>query len=625
MRSISRWAALAACLCLVGGLTAGETRPTYQTPYAVAVAPDGGRLYVSHHTAGTVSVVDPAARKVVATVAVGGEPTGLALSADGKTLYAANGQDGSVAVVDARAARLVKKLATGSPPSRGRRSPASAGGGGSAFGLTLTRDGKTLYACDRFLNRINVVDTARGQVVHRLSVTREPLFCDIEPDGKTLWVSNLLPLGPSTDERNAAVLDLYDAASRKHLGEIKLVAGATDVHQIACSPDGRWVYVVHVLARFNIPPTQLERGWVNNSAVTVIDAHARKIVACLLLDEVSHGCAQPFAAVLTPDGKTLVVSFFGVHELAFIDLPAMHERLAKARPERLPELTNELSLLRRWECIRRCETGGRGPRGVAIGPKGETAYVANTWSDSLGVVDIAKGKLVGTIALGPKVEPDIVRRGEMFFNDATLCFQRWQSCASCHPDARVDGLNWDLLNDGIGNPKNARSMLLSHRTPPVMASAVRAKAEIAVRAGFRYILFHDVVESEAKAVDEYLKALKPRPSPYLNGDGSMTAAATRGKALFESTKTGCAACHTGELYTDLKSHDVGTRGPLDRRDAFDNPTLREIWRTGPSLHDGRAVTLRDVLTIHNKGDRHGRTSHLSKQQIDDLVAFLLSL
>ena len=33
-----------------------------------------------------------------------------------------------------------------------------------------------------------------------------------------------------------------------------------------------------------------------------------------------------------------------------------------------------------------------------------------------------------------------VRKGEQYFNDATLCFQKWQSCASCHPDARADGL-----------------------------------------------------------------------------------------------------------------------------------------------------------------------------------------
>jgi hypothetical protein len=43
------------------------------------------------------------------------------------------------------------------------------------------------------------------------------------------------------------------------------------------------------------------------------------------------------------------------------------------------------------------------------------------------------------------------------------------------------------------------------------------------------------------------------------------------------------------------------------------------------MHDGRAATLLDVLTTHNKGDKHGKTSHLRKEELDDLVAFLKSL
>jgi len=37
------------------------------------------------------------------------------------------------------------------------------------------------------------------------------------------------------------------------------------------------------------------------------------------------------------------------------------------------------------------------------------------------------------------------------------------------------------------------------------------------------------------------------------------------------------------------------------------------------------VTLKDVLTTFNKEDKHGRTSGLSEQEIDDLVAYLLAL
>src|SRR4029077_21110157 len=93
-------------------------------------------------------------------------------------------------------------------------------------------------------------------------------------------------------------------------------------------------------------------------------------------------------------------------------------------------------------------------------------------------------ELQSPLALSPE------RKGEMYFNDATLCYQGWQSCASCHSaDARVDGMNWDLLNDGMGNPKNVKSLLFCFQTPPVMSMGVRSDAAAAIRAGIRHILF----------------------------------------------------------------------------------------------------------------------------------------
>jgi len=148
--------------------------------------------------------------------------------------------------------------------------------------------------------------------------------------------------------------------------------------------------------------------------------------------------------------------------------------------------------------------------------------------------------------------------------------------------------------------------------------------EAAVEAGFRHIQFHQPREDELRAVEVFLRAVQPERSPYLKPDGSLTDAAERGKKLFEG-KAGCSTCHPAPLYTDLKAYNVGTRYELDREDAFDTPTLVEVYRTAPYLHSGMAVTLKDVLTAFNKGDQHGKTSGLSEQEIGDLVQFLLSL
>ena len=64
---------------------------------------------------------------------------------------------------------------------------------------------------------------------------------------------------------------------------------------------------------------------------------------------------------------------------------------------------------------------------------------------------------------------------------------------------------------------------------------------------------------------------------------------------------------------------------VEATNSFDTPTLLEMYRTGPYLHDGRAATLQEVLTTFNKQDKHGVTSKLSPEEIDDLVAFLMSL
>jgi cytochrome c peroxidase len=221
---------------------------------------------------------------------------------------------------------------------------------------------------------------------------------------------------------------------------------------------------------------------------------------------------------------------------------------------------------------------------------------------------------------------DLAQLGELNFHDARNCFQGWQSCSSCHPgEARVDGLNWDLLNDGIGNPKNTKSLLLTFATPPAMSGGVRESAEEAVRAGIRHILFLVHPPEVADSIDAYLQGLKPVPSPTLV-NGKLSDSARRGQKIFKDRRTGCADCHSGRLLTDLQSYDVGTRGAYDRETTeFDTPTLIELWRTAPYLHDGSAATIREVLTEANRQDKHGRTSHLTTQELDDLAEYLRSL
>jgi len=146
-----------------------------------------------------------------------------------------------------------------------------------------------------------------------------------------------------------------------------------------------------------------------------------------------------------------------------------------------------------------------------------------------------------------------------------------------------------------------------------------------VRSGLWHILFAKRPESEAAAIDAYLRSLRPMPSPQLR-KGALAASALRGKVLFESARTGCSACHPPGLFSDLRSYDVGTRGRSDREgDRFDTPTLVELWRAAPYLHDGRAKTLEEIWTVYQKDDLHGVSSYWSKEQLNDLVEYLKTL
>ncbi|MCC6144413.1 MAG: c-type cytochrome [Candidatus Hydrogenedentes bacterium] len=155
-----------------------------------------------------------------------------------------------------------------------------------------------------------------------------------------------------------------------------------------------------------------------------------------------------------------------------------------------------------------------------------------------------------------------------------------------------------------------------------MMSGIRDSAETAVRSGIKYIQFAVRPEEDAQAIDAYLKALRPLPSPALV-NGAPGEPASRGKAVFEAA--GCATCHVGTYHTDQKPYDVGTGKGNEAGKAFDTPTLVEVWRTAPYLYDGRAATLEDVFTQHNPEDKHGQTSSLSPEDLDALIAYVSTL
>ena len=478
-----------------------------------------------------------------------------------------------------------------------------------------------MYVCNRFDNDVSVLDLVTGREVRRVDVTREPVAAAVTPDGTAVLVANHLPGGSASVRPFASVVTVIDTRTHQTTA-IPLPHGSHSLRGLCIAPDGKHAYVTHLVSSFELIPLQVEQGWINSNVVSVIDTRQQKVIRTIGLDEPSLGAGNPWGVVCTSDGTSIVVSHAGSHELSVIATaatlgPLVHVVTAPA-VDNIPDDPAQAPGLRR------IKLPGHGPRALAVA--GSKIYVAEYFSDTLAVVDLlaSPDAPLPTIALGEKAPLTAVRRGEFLFHDATICRQHWQSCASCHPDGRSDGLNWDLLNDGVGNPKNTKSMLLAHQTPPAMSEGVRLTAEAAVRSGLTHILYADRPEEEAVAIDEYVKSLQPIPSPHLV-DGQLSPAAQRGKRLFESEQVGCHTCHPAPLYTDLKVYPVGTRSPADYVDAFDTPTLVEVWRTAPYLHDGRYATIRELIVAGRHGQGDGRATELGQQEVDDLIAFVLSL
>ncbi len=603
---------------------ASPSTQSWFSPTALTASPDGQTLYVACATAGRVAVFDSASQKISRHIAVPASPLGLALTPDGKKLYVTcAAPESAVCIVDPATGRILTRIPAGH----------------TAMSPVLSPDGRTLYVCNRFNHDVAFIDLASRRTTRRVKVPREPVGAAVTPDGKFLLVANHLQAGRADTDVVAASVTVIDTTLGQVTREIALPNGSGLLRDVRISPDGRHAIVAHQLSRFHLPTTQVERGWVNTSAVSIIDTRAWQLINTVLLDNIDAGAANPWGAAWSADGQSFCVTHAGTHEVSVVDFPGLLAKLDRipaapiagapidylAASRTAADVPNDLSFLVGIRQRIKSGAADRGPRAVVL--VGTKAYLANYFSDSLTVIDLAAAR-PAAVSLPLQVPPPmtVVRRGEEVFNDATICFQGWQSCASCHSaDARVDALNWDNLNDGIGNPKNGKSLLFSHQTPPSMWLGVRADAEVAVRAGIRNSMFTVQPESDAVAMDEYLQTLDPIPSPRLV-KGKLSPGARRGQELFLAKTIGCAECHPPGLFTDLKPYDVGTRGKYDKpTDQFDTPTLIEVWRSGPYLHDGSAATMREVLTSRNTTDRHGRTAHLTPQQIDDLIEYVLSL
>lgn len=270
-----------------------------------------------------------------------------------------------------------------------------------------------------------------------------------------------------------------------------------------------------------------------------------------------------------------------------------------------------------------------------------------------------------------------VELGKQLYFDKRLSIDKTVSCASCHDPAK-GWSNGESVATGVSLKKGGRSaptvLNTAYQTSQFWDGRARTLEDQALgpiqnpiemamsleqvverlngiggyRKQFKEVFNADEVTSEniAKAIASYERTVLSGDAPfdrYKAGDAqALSPAAERGRALFFG-KANCSACHAGPNFTDNAFHNIGVgmdkpqpdigrqeQSKLEGdRGAFKTPTLRDIARSAPYMHDGSLQTLEDVVEHYNKGgianpqlDEELFELKLTATEKADLVTFL---
>ncbi len=609
---------LAVCLMAVvlwppwiGEAQVPATQSNYLTPIAAKFSPEGARLYVVCEDDDSVLAVDVRAQRVTHKLKVGHKPKDLAVSPDGTTLYVSNEWSDTVSVIDAATFQLKKTLPTGWGPR----------------GLATDRPGKTLYVANSIGNDVSVIDLPSGTELKRLTALRSPHYVQLSRDGRRVYVSNVLAHLESADETPISELMVINTQTKTVADRI-LIPGVLEMRHIAEAPGQKGGYLLVPFMRpKNLNPLiQVDNGWIITHGVAIIrpaqTPASRAEVTQILLDDIDRYYAGADGAVFTPDGRYALITHGEAATLSVIDTHLLEQRLRSVPAAELP---NRLDSARHF-VIHRLPTPSN-PTEVVVAPDGHSAYVVNRLDDSLTVIDIPKFQVRSRIDLGGPKEITSLRQGEQLFHDANFCFQGQFACSTCHPDNHIDGVAWNLETPQLGRDRVANRTLRGiAETAPFKWNGHNPDLETQCGPRIAKFLFHSEGFNPAQLADlvAFIKSIPLPPNRHLAADGQLNAAQERGRDIF--FQKACDTCHPPAThYTAKTSFNVGTAAKYDTSGMFDVPQLDRIYEKPPYLHNGEARSLEEIWTLYNATDKHGVTSDMSKEQLNDLVEFLKTL
>lgn len=578
------------------------------------VAPDGKTLIVANTDNDTVTLVDIPGRKALKEIPVGDRPEGVSwIGSTGQALVTLF-QDKSVVLVDAAKGTVVRRIPTAAEP----------------YGVVVNKAGTRAWVTHEYPGLVSEIDLKKWTVARELKVGSHPRGLALAPDEKRLYVS----------EFYTGILRAFDLADGK---EVDSWTGHTSDNlsrQVLLHPRRPKAYLPHI--RSIITRTDGSGSIFPQLSICDLKPGKERRRVSIGMDTFNsvYVTTNPWEADISPDGKRFYIVYAGTNDMNVLNV-----------------VDDDYQEVERYDLPTRV---GQNPRAVRVGPDGKSVFVYDAMDFAVGFYQadatMPRVKRLASVKVcDPPKTPEWVR-GKILFNTALppMTSRRWIACSSCHPDGHHDGRVW---HQGEGLRKTTALFGAAH-THPLHWSADRdeaqdfeftirsrlmegrglLKAKLPYKRGFEKVELTAKTSGDSPDLDAlaiYNNSFEFPLSPHVEAPGKLPPDAVRGKEIFFRKDVGCATCHSGPYYTDsnlkdLRVHDVGTWSkeidPSEKMGSkYDTPTLLGIYRTAPYLHHGRAKTLHEVLTTFNKGDRHGKTSHLQAREIDDLVAFLRCL
>jgi len=374
------------------------------------------------------------------------------------------------------------------------------------------------------------------------------------------------------------------------------------------------------------PLIQVANGWILTHGMVVLHpsrtVERRYEIRQVLLDDVDAYYAGANGIAFTPDGRRVLVTASEANIVSLIDTAKLKQRVKSVPAEQLPNRLDSAATI----VEKRLATGAN-PTTVVVSRQGDRAYVVNRLDDSLTVIDLATSRVAGQIDLGGPKEESTLRKGEKLFHSAKFCFQGQFACVTCHPDNHIDGVSWNLETPELGRDRVANRTLRGiAETAPYKWNGHNPDLETQCGPRIAKFLFHSEGFNKEQLADlvAFIKSIPLPPNRHLGPDGQLTLSQERGKAIFYQKN--CDNCHPAAThYTALRSFDVGTANQYDTSGLFDVPQLDRIYEKPPYLHNGEALSLEEIWTVYNNQDKHGVTSNMTKEQLNDLIEFLRSL